>query len=299
MSLQNRYDFALLFDITNGNPNGDPDADGKPRSDPQTGQGLITDVCLKRKIRNYVAVLKNLIEPYDLYVREGAVLNDAHERVYRELGLDPTGKRKIASKDVDKASKAMCARYYDVRTFGGMMATSINCGRLRGFVQITFSQSIDPIEIQGHSITRCAITKGDDAKEKETEFARKYTTPYGLYRCHGFITPSLAQKTGFSEEDLALFWQALINMFEGDRAAARGEMIVRGLYVFKHDSALGNAPSHKLFERLVVEKKSDVIYSRAFTDYDVRLNLHTLPSGINVLQLDDNAQLVPTPFKEG
>lgn len=276
MSLDNRYDFVLLFDVTNGNPNGDPDAGNLPRLDAETGNGLVTDVSLKRKVRNYVGLVKQEQPPYEIYVKEKAILNNQHKRAYVGIGredlLAGDEKKRKGGDAVDEARRWMCRNFFDVRTFGAVMSTGINCGQVRGPVQMTFARSIDPIVAQEHSITRMAVATEAEAEKQEGDnrtMGRKHTVPYGLYRAHGFVSAFLAKQTGFSEEDLHLLWQALTQMFEHDRSAARGEMATRGLYVFKHDSELGNAPAHKLFDLVQVNPKNSGFPSRGFGDYEV------------------------------
>ena len=298
MSLSNRYDFVLLFDVKDGNPNGDPDAGNLPRLDAETGHGLVTDVALKRKVRNFVAMTRDQAERdpapgekrCEIYVREKAILNLQHQRAYSALKLDaepsvaaqesapekkPTKKRKGGGDDVGKAREWMCQNFFDVRSFGAVMSTGINCGQVRGPVQLTFSRSVDPIIAQEHSITRMAVATEAEAEKQggdNRSMGRKHTVPYGLYVAHGFVSGFLAKQTGFGEDDLELLWQALAQMFEHDRSAARGEMNTRGLYVFKHDSELGNASAHALFERLVVVRSDDVSVPRGFGDYAVRFD---------------------------
>lgn len=294
MNLENRYDFVYLFDVKDGNPNGDPDAGNLPRVDAETGRGLITDVCLKRKIRNYVSLINNGQRPHDIYIKEKAILNQVHEDAYREIGAeeelksDKTDKkRKGASETVEKARNWVCRNFYDVRAFGAVMSTGVNCGQVRGPVQITFSRSIDPVVSQKHSITRMAVTTEEEAKKQSGDnrtMGRKFTVPYGLYRCHGFISAYLAQQTGFSEDDLELLLQALENIFEHDRSAARGEMTARGLYVFKHNSKLGNAPAHQLFERITASLKDETKPPRNFGDYQITVDGDNLPMGVELLQ---------------
>lgn len=318
MSINHRYDFVLLFDVQDGNPNGDPDAGNLPRMDAETGHGLVTDVCLKRKLRNYVALEhdQSKIDPtpgtprFEIYVREKAVLNVQNQRAYSALKLDAeplagsaadlfaeagtaveakakkatTPKRKGSGDDVDKARHWMCLNFYDVRTFGAVMSTGINCGQVRGPVQITFARSIDPVVACEHSITRMAVATEKEAEAQQGDnrtMGRKFTIPYGLYRAHGFVSAHLAAQTGFSAQDLALLWQALANMFEHDRSAARGLMSTRGLYVFEHDSALGNAPAHQLFEHIGVALKDANTAARAFSDYAVSVE-NALPAGVQL-----------------
>ena len=321
MSLTNRYDFVLLFDVKDGNPNGDPDAGNLPRLDAETGHGLVTDVSLKRKVRNFVALTHDQEQRgpvagekrFEIYVREKAILNLQHQRAYSALkldeavnvaefalapaqesapekekksGKDKEKKRKGSGDDVSKARDWMCQNFFDVRTFGAVMSTGINCGQVRGPVQLTFARSVDPVISQEHSITRMAVATEAEAEKQDGDnrtMGRKHTVPYGLYVAHGFISSFLAKQTGFGEDDLTLLWDALKNMFEHDRSAARGEMSTRGLYVFKHDSELGNAPAHALFERIKATKNVDV--PRNFTDYDVLVNDTDLPSGVTLLRM--------------
>ena len=296
MSLSNRYEFVLLFEVKDGNPNGDPDAGNLPRLDAETGHGLVTDVSLKRKVRNFVGLVKTTEDDasesgFDIYVREKAVLERAHRTAYKEIGsedeLEDNGKkgRKGSAESVEKARKWMCKNFFDVRTFGAVMGLGVNCGQVRGPVQLTFARSVDPIIAQEHSITRMAVATEAEAEKQDGDnrtMGRKHTVPYGLYVAHGFVSSFLAKQTGFSEDDLELLWEALGQMFEHDRSAARGEMATRGLYVFKHDSELGNAPAHALFERIQVAKNTDV--PRSFKDYDVTLNDANLPVGVTLLR---------------
>ncbi len=273
-TLSNRYEFVLLYDVENGNPNGDPDAGNMPRIDPETGYGIVTDVCLKRKIRNYVEMVQGDKAGYRIYIKEGIPLNQNHVEAYKAVNL-PTDEKnfKAKSDDVQRARAWICANFFDVRTFGAVMSTGLNCGQVRGPVQINFSRSIDPIIQQEVTITRLTVTREEEA-EKERTMGRKHIVPYGLYRAEGYISAKLANDatkgTGFSEEDLTLFWEALINMFEHDHSAARGKMVTRKLFVFKHASDLGNAPSHKLFEMITVKKNDGVVAPRQFGDYSVK-----------------------------
>ncbi len=289
MSLESRYDFVLLFDVKDGNPNGDPDAGNLPRVDAETGQGLVTDVSLKRKVRNYVGLVKEEQPPYEIYVKEKAILNQQHERAYEAIGagdlLQGRGRKRIGGDKVDEARQWMCRNFFDVRTFGAVMSTGVNCGQVRGPVQLTFARSIDPIFTQEHSITRMAVATEAEAEKQEGDnrtMGRKHTVPYGLYRAHGFISAPLSGQTGFSDEDLQLFWEALANMFEHDRSAARGEMATRGLYVFKHAGTLGNAHAHDLFERIRVERKEGVAVPRGFGDYEITVDDADLPQGVTL-----------------
>lgn len=291
MSLQNRYDFVLLFDVKDGNPNGDPDAGNLPRVDAETGQGLVTDVSLKRKVRNFVGILHDEQPPYEIYVKEKAILNKQHERAYQaipggaELLAGDDKKRKGGDK-VEEARQWMCQNFYDVRTFGAVMSTGVNCGQVRGAVQMTFARSIDPVIASEHSITRMAVATEKEAEKQDGDnrtMGRKFTVPYGLYVAHGFVSAHLANQTGFSDSDLALLWQALTNMFEHDRSAARGEMATRGLYVFKHEGKLGNAPAYSLFERIKAQRQVEV--PRSFADYTVSVDEENLPNGVELLRL--------------
>lgn len=279
-AISNRYEFVVLFDVENGNPNGDPDAGNMPRVDAETGHGLVTDVCLKRKIRNYIELLKNDAPGYKIFIKE--VLNDKLEQAYLEKGLSKD-KKGDAGK-VTIARDFMCENYFDVRTFGAVMSTGdFPCGVVRGPVQINFAKSIDPIATQEITITRMAITNQKDASKGTTEMGKKSFVPYGLYKAEGFVSAALAQNvTGFSDEDAELLWQAIINMFEHDHSAARGKMVVRKLVVFKHDSFLGNAPSHTLFERVKVKRINDEIPARSYSDYQVDVDLINLPNGVTV-----------------
>ncbi|MHB8473575.1 MAG: type I-C CRISPR-associated protein Cas7/Csd2 [Gammaproteobacteria bacterium] len=312
MNLTNRYDFVLLFDVKDGNPNGDPDAGNLPRMDAETGHGLMTDVSLKRKVRNFVGLTHDQAERapgpgekrFEIYVREKAILNLQHQRAYSALKLDAESadapqevglekkagkekKRKGSGDDVNKTRDWMCQNFFDVRTFGAVMSTGINCGQVRGPVQLTFARSIDPIIAQEHSITRMAVATEAEAEKQDGDnrtMGRKHTVPYGLYVAHGFVSSFLAKQTGFSEDDLELLWQALAQMFEHDRSAARGEMTTRGLYVFKHESELGNAPAHSLFERVQAKLKEGVVAPRNFADYDLIVNEAALPSGVTLIR---------------
>lgn len=284
--IKTRYDFVILFDVENGNPNGDPDAGNMPRVDPETGCGLVTDVCLKRKIRNYVEMAKEGEAGCRIYIKDQVPLNRSDAEAVDYLGIN--GDLKAAKKDdpeIDrKIRDFMCQNFYDIRTFGAVMTTfvkgALNCGQVRGPVQLSFARSIDPVVPQEITITRVAITTEADAENKGTEMGRKYIVPYGLYRAEGYVSANLARKvTGFSEEDLQLLWQAILNMFENDHSAARGKMAVRELIVFKHDSELGNAPAYKLFESVQVKRKSDVEVPRSYHDYEVTVS-DELPSGV-------------------
>lgn len=292
--IKNRYDFVLYYDVENGNPNGDPDAGNMPRIDPETGYGLVTDVCLKRKIRDYVETVKEGDPGYEIYIKDGVPLNRSDSRAFDELGINEKEIKKLKkdNPEIDtQLRNVMCKTFYDVRTFGAVMTTfvkkNLNCGQVRGPVQLTFSRSVDPIIAQEVTITRVAITKEDAAEKKITEMGRKYIVPYGLYRCEGFVSANLARKTtGFSDEDLELLWQAIINMFDNDHSAARGKMAVRSLIVFRHDSELGCAPSYKLFDAVSVAKHDDVEAPRSFADYgDVTVDEDAIPEGIEVIRM--------------
>lgn len=285
--IRNRYDFVILFDVENGNPNGDPDAGNMPRVDPETGYGLVTDVCLKRKIRNYVETLKEDAPGYRIYIKDGVPLNRSDNEAIAALGID--GDLKAAKKstpDIDRKLRDwMCQNFFDIRTFGAVMTTfvkgALNCGQVRGPVQLGFARSVDPIVPQEVTITRVAITTEADAEKKGTEMGRKHIVPYGLYRAEGFVSANLARKTtGFSDEDLQLLWQAILNMFENDHSAARGKMAVRELIIFKHDSELGNAPSYKLFDAVTVARKDGIAVPRSYQDYTVTV-ADTLPEGVH------------------
>ena len=291
MSLNNRYDFVLVFDVRDGNPNGDPDAGNLPRLDAESGHGLVTDVSLKRKVRNFVGLVKGETPPFDIYVKEKAVLNQAHEKAYIAIGaedeLKGDKKRKGSGDTVAKARQWMCANFFDVRTFGAVMSLGTNCGQVRGPVQLTFARSVDPVIAQEHSITRMAVATEAEAEKQQGDnrtMGRKHTVPYGIYVAHGFVSSFLAKQTGFGEDDLELLWQALEQMFEHDRSAARGEMATRGLYVFKHDSELGNAHAHALFDRISIKRKADVEVPRSFSDYEVTVDNATLPPGVTLIK---------------
>ena len=285
--IRNRYDFVILFDVENGNPNGDPDAGNMPRIDPETGCGLVTDVCLKRKIRNYVQMVKEGDPDYLIYIQDQEPLNAMDHRAIAGLGLDEDLKKaKKADPDIDrKIRDYMCEHFFDVRTFGAVMTTfvkaALNCGQVRGPVQLGFARSVDPIVPQEVTITRIAITTEADFDRKGTEMGNKHIVPYGLYRCEGFVSANLAQKTtGFSEEDLALLWKAILNMFEDDHSAARGKMAVRELIVFRHEDAFGCAPAHRLFETVHVERLDPGAPARKYSDYSVTVDTAALPAGV-------------------
>lgn len=283
-TISNRYDFVYLFDVKDGNPNGDPDAGNMPRIDPDTGNGLVTDVCLKRKIRNYIALVKEEQPPYDIYVKEKAVLNQQHERAYKALDLDPKSKKADA---VMKAKAWMCQNFFDIRTFGAVMTTGVNCGQVRGPVQLSFARSVDRIAPAEHSITRMAVTTEKEADKQSGDnrtMGRKSTIPYGLYVGHGFISAPLAEQTLFSDDDLDLVWKALEEMFEHDHSAARGLMSAQKLFVFKHDSALGSAPAGKLFDLIKIELKDPAKPPRKFADYDITIDKAGLPNGVELIE---------------
>ena len=296
-TIKNRYEFVVLFDVENGNPNGDPDAGNMPRIDPESGLGLVTDVCLKRKIRNYVETVKEEEPGFQIYIREDVPLNRSDRTACESRGIHETdekkvteGLKKLKKNDPDadlKIRDYMCQNFYDIRTFGAVMTTfvkaSLNCGQVRGPVQIGFARSIDPIISQEVTITRVAITTEKDAENKSTEMGRKSIVPYGLYRAEGYVSANLARKvTGFSEEDLELLWEAIINMFENDHSAARGKMAVRELIIFKHSKELGDCPAYKLFDAVEVKKNDDIIYPRNYKDYTVKIHQDQIPESVEV-----------------
>lgn len=298
--IKNRYEFVVLFDVENGNPNGDPDAGNMPRIDPESGLGLVTDVCLKRKIRNYVETVKEDAEGFKIYIKEDVPLNRSDREACKSLGIEDTEEKKVtdalknlkkSDSDADiKLRDYMCRNFYDIRTFGAVMTTfvkaSLNCGQVRGPVQIGFARSIDPIISQEVAITRVAITTEKDAENKRTEIGRKSIVPYGLYRAEGYVSANLARRvTGFSEEDLELLWEAIINMFENDHSAARGKMAVRELIVFKHSNELGDCPAYKLFDAVEVKKNEDVEYPRKYQDYTVKIHDERIPESIAVKRM--------------
>ena len=289
MSLDHRYDFVLLFDVKDGNPNGDPDAGNLPRLDAETGCGLVTDVCIKRKVRNFVGLAKGEQPPYEIYIKERAVLNNQNARAYVGIGaaelLQGEGKKRKGGDKSGEARDWMCRNFFDVRTFGAVMSIGVNCGQVRGPVQLTFGRSVDPIVAQEHSITRMAVATEAEAEKQDGDnrtMGRKHTVPYGLYVAHGFVSAHLADQTGFGAEDLDLLWHSLSDMFEHDRSAARGQMSTRGLYVFEHASKLGNAHAHSLFERLAVTRKAGAEIPRAFSDYDVAFDGEPVTAGATV-----------------
>ena len=297
--IRNRYDFVLFFDVQDGNPNGDPDAGNMPRIDPETGQGLVTDVCLKRKVRNYVQLARTDQSGFDIFIKEKAVLNTLIDDAYKDEGFDLNAaprdekdgkKRTNAGKgqgsEVEKVRMRMCRTYYDVRTFGAVMMTGANAGQVRGPVQFTFARSVDPIATLEHSITRCAVATEEEAQKQGGDnrtMGRKATVSYALYCAHGFVNPSLANQTGFDIDDLTLLWDALKNMFEHDHSAARGAMSTCRLIVFKHDSALGNASSGSLFKLVHVKKKNPDSVPRSFDDYELTVDSAALPNGVEIL----------------
>ncbi len=289
--IQNRYEFVYLFDVENGNPNGDPDAGNMPRIDPETSYGLVTDVCLKRKIRKFVEIVNGNRSPYEIYIREKAILNQTHQRAHEAVGVKEANndkKRKGSASDVEKARAWMCANFFDVRTFGAVMSLGINCGQVRGPVQINFARSIEAIVPLEISITRMAVATEKEAEQQRGDnrtMGRKHIVPYALYRAEGYISAHLAAQTGFSEEDLGLLWDSLINMFDHDHSAARGKMNARKLIVFKHASMLGNAPAHKLFELVEVARteKTDRP-ARSFADYEVIINRAAVPANVELIE---------------
>ncbi|MES1954819.1 type I-C CRISPR-associated protein Cas7/Csd2 [Salinisphaera hydrothermalis] len=290
-AIANRYEFVFLFDVTNGNPNGDPDAGNLPRLDPETNQGLVTDVCLKRKIRNFVTLDKDEASGYAIYMQEKAVLNNQHRKAYEALEIEPE-KNKLPKKEADARALTqwMCKNFFDVRTFGAVMTTGVNAGQVRGPVQMAFANSLDPVVPLEVSITRMAVTTEAEAEKQSGDnrtMGRKHIIPYGLYRAHGFISAKLAERTGFSDDDLELFWRALTNMFEHDRSAARGEMAARKLVVFQHDNAMGNAPAHTLFDRVQVERAngSDDTPARRYADYEITIDRNALPEGVTIQEM--------------
>lgn len=278
--IKNKIDFLFIFDVQDGNPNGDPDAGNLPRVDAETGMGLVTDVCLKRKVRNYVQVAKELTSGYDIFIKEKAILNNSIDAVHEEECVVTATDRTMAARDV------MCKKFYDVRTFGAVMSTGKNAGQVRGPIQLTFARSVDPIMTSEHSITRMAVATEKEAEKQGGDnrtMGRKATIPYGLYVCHGFISANLAKQTGFSEDDLQLFWEALKNMFDVDRSAARGLMSAQKLIVFQHNSMLGNAPANKLFDRVKIEKTTEI--PRSFSDYCVTIDRDNLPEGVEIIEM--------------
>ncbi|MFY9267159.1 MAG: type I-C CRISPR-associated protein Cas7/Csd2 [Limnochordia bacterium] len=299
-AVKNRFDFVLLFDVKDGNPNGDPDAGNLPRVDAETGHGLVTDVCLKRKVRNYVLFKKEDRPPHRIFIKEKSILNQTIQQAYDSLGInleEPPQDAKDGTKrnkkgqgqgsEIDRARTFLCQNYYDIRTFGAVLSTGANAGQVRGPVQLTFARSIDPVVALEHTITRMAVTTEDEAREQRGDnrtMGRKFTIPYGLYRAFGFVSAPLAQQTEFSEDDLELFWESLINMFEHDRSAARGLMGTRKLIIFRHDSHLGNAPVQQLFEAVIVKRKDDTKPARDFSDYEITIAKDKLPEGVTLIE---------------
>ena len=282
----NRYDFVYIFDVKDANPNGDPDAGNLPRVDPETGFGLVTDVCLKRKVRNYVATTRGNEPPHEIYFTDGAVLNATHERAYEATGAKPAKKK--LPRDVAKAralTDFMCGNFYDVRTFGAVMSTEVNCGQVRGPVQLSFARSVEPIVALEHAITRSSVTNEKDL-EKERTMGRKFTIPYGVYRAQGFVNPFLAEQTGFSDQDLELLWEALANAFQFDQSAARpaGSMAARRLILFEHESQLGSVLSHRLLESVTLARREGVAVPREFADFDVTVDWGTGQEGVKVTE---------------
>lgn len=299
--LENRYDFVLFFDVKDGNPNGDPDAGNLPRIDAETGNGLITDVCLKRKVRNYIGLKMGEKPPYGIFIKEKAVLNNIIEQAYISLNIDlnepPTdpadGKKRNKpgqgqGKEIDRAKQFLYQNFFDIRTFGAVLSTGANAGQVRGPVQFTFARSLDPIVTLEHSITRMAVATEAEAEKQGGDnrtMGRKFTVPYGLYRAHGFVSAPLANQTGFSTDDLELLWDALMNMFEHDRSAARGLMGTRKLIVFEHSSKMGNASVQKLFDRVTVKRINENKPARDFSDYMISIDEENMPQGVVVREL--------------
>ena len=293
-AIKNRYEFVIIFDVENGNPNGDPDAGNMPRVDPETGLGLVTDVCLKRKIRNYVEMAKEDAPGYRIYIKDGVPLNRSDNEAFKALDINATELEEAKKKDPDMDIKIrdwMCANFYDIRAFGAVMTTFVkgrlNCGQVRGPVQLGFARSIEPVIPQEVTITRVAITTEEDAAKKGTEMGRKYIIPYGLYKCEGYISANLARKTtGFSEDDLQVLWDAIFNMFENDHSAARGKMAVRELVIFRHDSELGCAPAHKLFDLVkITRKENNGEPARSYNDYEVNVDENAIPEGVKIKRI--------------
>jgi len=281
-AISKRYDFVFFFDVKDGNPNGDPDAGNLPRIDAETGMGIVTDVCIKRKVRNYVTIVKQLKRPYDIFVKEKAVLNN----LIKEALEDKDVSKKEKGDKTEAARQWMCKNYYDIRTFGAVMTTGENAGQVRGPVQMTFGRSVEPIVALEHSITRIAKTTEERAEAGGAEMGRKYTVPYGLYRTYGFVSAHLAEQTGFSQEDLNLFWKAMQEMFEHDRSAARGLMSTRKLIVFEHKDALGNKPAHELFSRVTWKRNSDEKKpARDFSDYEILLDGKLFPETFKIVSV--------------
>lgn len=292
--IENRYDFVILFDVKDGNPNGDPDAGNLPRIDAETGHGLVTDVSLKRKVRNYVEAVKQNQKPYLIFIKEKAVLNKTIDQAYSEIGVQIKSTKKenekskqVKPEDREKAKKYLCENYFDIRTFGAVMSTGANAGQVRGPVQFTFGRSIDPVVSLEHSITRMAVTTEKESLDQEGDnrtMGRKYTIPYGLYKSYGFVSAHLANQTGFSEDDLSLLWESLERMFEQDRSAARGLMSTRKLIVFQHASKLGNAPSQTLFDSVKITRKNSDAVIRDFSDYEITISKENIPDGVTLIE---------------
>jgi CRISPR-associated protein Csd2 len=287
--IKNRYEFTVLFDVENGNPNGDPDAGNMPRIDPETGYGIVTDVCIKRKIRNYIETLKEDSQGYRIYIKDGIPLNKSDKEAFAGIGIEEKDAQSKKGDIDEQLREYMCKNFFDIRTFGAVMTTfvkaKLNCGQVRGPVQIAFARSIEPIIAQEVTITRIAITTEEDAKKKETEMGRKHIIPYALYRLDGYISANLARKvTGFNEDDLSLLWESIINMFEIDHSAARGKMAVRELIVFKHENELGNCPAYQLFDKITIKRISDQA-ARAYSDYKVDVMKEALPTGVTVKRM--------------
>ncbi|WP_289007119.1 type I-C CRISPR-associated protein Cas7/Csd2 [uncultured Parabacteroides sp.] len=283
-AIKNRYDFVYLFDVQDGNPNGDPDAGNLPRVDSETGEGLVSDVCLKRKVRNFIQIVKDCEKPYDIFIKEKAILNNQIAEAHKQEDV----KAKEKGDKTEAARQWMCRNFYDIRTFGAVLSTGENAGQVRGPIQFTFARSIDPIVTAEHSITRMAVATEDEAKKQSGDnrtMGRKYTVPYGLYKANGFISAHLATQTGFNEDDLNLFWESLKNMFDHDHSAARGMMNARKLIVFKHSSALGNASAHTLFNLIDVKLKNEAVPPRSFNDYIVTIDKDKLPEGVELLDM--------------
>jgi CRISPR-associated protein Csd2 len=286
--IKNRYDFVLFFDVTDGNPNGDPDAGNLPRVDAETGMGLVTDVCLKRKVRNFVQIVKMVEKPFDIFIKEKAILNDLIDESHEQEEVKTKEK---AGDKTEAARKWMCANYFDIRAFGAVLSTGKNAGQVRGPIQFTFGRSIEPVVALEHTITRMAVATKAEAEKQSGDnrtMGRKFTVPYGLYCAHGFISAHLAEQTGFNETDLDLFWNALKNMFDHDHSAARGMMSTRRVCVFKHNTALGNAPAHQLFDLVKVIRKDDSKPARAFSDYEITSKSiieKNLPQGVELIEL--------------
>lgn len=299
MTIKNRYEFVLLFDVQDGNPNGDPDSGNLPRVDPESGHGLVTDVCLKRKIRNFVQIVKDNQPPYEIYVKEKAILNQQHERAHEALAAEEKYSELKDEEKIDARKLWMCKNFFDIRSFGAVMSTGDKdkrCGQVRGPVQLSFARSIEPVIPLEYSITRMAVTTEKESADQGGDnrtMGRKFTVPYGLYRCYGFVSPYLAKQTTFSDDDLELLWQALANMFEHDRSASRGLMQTRGLYVFKHENELGKAPAHQLFSCIRVRKKTSDSAPRQFEDFTVTVDDSAIPAGVELIRRVEHRVSVP------